>query len=217
MPAGKSNKLQNHINYRIRVTMNDTRSFVGTFKAYDKHMNIVLADCEEFRRIKPRKGAAEREEKRVLGFVLLRGENVVNINVEGPPPNEDIMPKIPLPGNVLPGMGMGRAMGRGMPAVPPVMSAPPGLQGPMAGVGAPSAQQMTPGAHGGMMMPPGMRLPPGMMPPGMAPPGGMLPPPGMQMAGMPPGMARAGVNVPPPPGMAPRGAMPPPGMPPRPQ
>ena len=129
----------NYINYRMRVTLSDTRMLVGKFLAFDKHMNIVLADTEEFRRISGKgKGSDDREEKRALDLVLIRGENVVSLSVEGPPPLAEGRTVADAAAG---GIGRGAPAGRGMP--PAAMGvAAPGLAGPVAGVGGAGPGQM---------------------------------------------------------------------------
>ena len=77
------------INYRIRVTLTDNRVLIGTFLAFDKHMNLVLSEAEEYSRIKAKNKKNDKERKRSLGLVLIRGDSVISISAESPPPENN--------------------------------------------------------------------------------------------------------------------------------
>ena len=121
MSISKTSKMLNFINYKLRVTIQDSRQLVGKFMAFDKHMNLVLGDCEEFRKVKSKKGEPERVDKRTLGLILLRGETVVSMQIEAPPPQQHRRGQAGLGGP-----GQARSAGRGMP-VAPLAAAPQGI------------------------------------------------------------------------------------------
>lgn len=107
---------RSHLNHRLRVTLTDTRQITGYLLAFDVHMNLVLSDSDEFRRTKQSKqkqatsAAPPVEEKRSLGLIILRGEWICSVSVEGPPPAD---PRDRL-GTAKAGPGVGKAVGRGV-------------------------------------------------------------------------------------------------------
>ena len=161
----RSSKFLQWINYRIRVTIQDSRTLVGTFIAFDKHMNLVLVETEEFRKIKPKKPEEkEREMKRCLGLVLLRGDSIVTMSAEAPPAQAG---RRIGEGAMMGGPGRAAPMGRAMQVTPMMNQAPAGLAGPGRGVGmgAPPPNMPIRGPAPAMRGPPMARPPQGMMQP----------------------------------------------------
>ena len=56
MAMARSSRMLKYINYRMRITLSDNRTIVGTFMAFDKHMNMVLGGSEDLRKLKSKKG-----------------------------------------------------------------------------------------------------------------------------------------------------------------
>jgi len=101
---------------------------VGTFIAFDKHMNLVLADTDEYRRIKAKRPSQkDREIKRALGLILLRGENIVTMSAEAPPAQSSrkVGEGVVVNQNQGKVMPMGRAMQVPMGVPPPMARGPP--------------------------------------------------------------------------------------------
>ena len=100
MVVNRTSKMLAYINYRMRITIVDGRQIVGRFMAFDRHMNLVLSDAEEFRKLPPKKGLTEEDRavRRVLGFILLRGEEVVSMTCllyTSPSPRDATLSRMP--------------------------------------------------------------------------------------------------------------------------
>ncbi|KAK8138129.1 Sm-like ribonucleoprotein [Apiospora sp. TS-2023a] len=191
--SNKQGKMAGYINYRMRVTLMDGRQMTGQMLAFDKHMNLVLADTEEFRRVKRKQnkpaapgasGSAtqtiESEEKRTLGLTIVRGAQIVSLSVESAPP--------PIPAHVSERLLQPACLQLSLQAqetccwrwwwrtcIPPQFPGAPGF-GP--GRGGPPAPGFPPGGFPPAGFPPntGFQPPPGFPGGAGAPPPGFNPP-----------------------------------------
>ena len=125
----RTSKIGQLLNSRVKVTLQDGRVFIGQLLAHDKHLNFVLADCEEFRLLKRTGGGTER---RTLGMIVLRGEEVVSVSQEtGAPPRGGNKARIPASATA------SNANNSSVGGIPPPGMAPmppSGLAGPMPGM-----------------------------------------------------------------------------------
>ena len=64
------NLLEKTLNKRVTLLLKDNRTLEGKLVGFDDYMNMVLEDTEE----------ENKDIKRKLGTVILRGNNVVSIS-----------------------------------------------------------------------------------------------------------------------------------------
>lgn len=72
----KTKNASDYLGHRVTVQTTDNDVMEGRFLGYDKHLNLILSDCERTRPLK--NGGFQR---RALGFVVLRGKFVASITV----------------------------------------------------------------------------------------------------------------------------------------
>mmetsp|Transcript_47568 Transcript_47568/g.87421 ORF Transcript_47568/g.87421 Transcript_47568/m.87421 type:complete len:198 (+) Transcript_47568:124-717(+) len=75
-------KLAQFFNWRVSVTLTDGRVLVGVLMAVDRHVNLVLCHTEEYRRYKVRGKPEGKELKRMLGFIVVRGQGILYVQPE---------------------------------------------------------------------------------------------------------------------------------------
>ncbi|MBN2603305.1 MAG: RNA-binding protein [Candidatus Thermoplasmatota archaeon] len=63
--------LEKSINQKLSLLLKDSRIIEGTLSGYDEYMNMVLTEVEE----------TYEDNKRRLGTIILRGNNVVSISI----------------------------------------------------------------------------------------------------------------------------------------
>lgn len=127
----RTSKIGQLLNCRVKVILQDSRVIIGQLLAHDKHLNVVLADSEEFRALKKRKdGECER---RNLGMIILRGEEVVSISQEsGAPPRGGNKARIPA--STSSSNTPSNTRNSSSSNIPPPGAPPAGLSGPVPGM-----------------------------------------------------------------------------------
>ncbi|ODA81844.1 hypothetical protein RJ55_00349 [Drechmeria coniospora] len=134
--SNKQGKMIGYINWRMRVITVDNRQMTGQMLAFDKHMNLVLADTEEFRVVKRKNKSGapgtdqivQSEEKRTLGLTIVRGTNIMSVSVESPPPADPSArlgkSTTGISSTLAAGPGVAKPAGRGAPPTSLAVSAP---------------------------------------------------------------------------------------------
>ena len=65
--------LRKFMDLRVDLRMNGDRRIIGIMKGYDQYMNIVLDEAKEIPKVK---GSGEKDQKRELGMIVIRGASI---------------------------------------------------------------------------------------------------------------------------------------------
>ena len=119
------------LNSRVKITLNDGgRTILGQLLAFDKYMNLVVADAEEYRNVKNKEPEDGKQLRRSLGLIVLRGENIVLCSQEAGSSFSGFENKARTPAaqQMAPGMRPVQMPGPGGMTMPfPAMMARPGM------------------------------------------------------------------------------------------
>jgi len=164
-------QLSKFFNWRCSVTLTDGRVLVGTLMAVDRHVNLVLCNTEEYRKYKVKGKPEGKELKRMLGFIVVRGTQILYVQPEECGREElvetDKSKKIKAAPKETPKAGTPSAGMAGMlPGMPAGLAGLPGMPQGMRMLGMPQMQMPT-GLPGLGMNPALMQTLAGMRPPAM--------------------------------------------------
>jgi len=70
------NSVRSLLGQQLLITIQDTRSFMGTFVCTDRDRNIILANADEFRK------AEDGGEGRYVGMIMIPWKHVVDVSMQ---------------------------------------------------------------------------------------------------------------------------------------
>jgi len=83
MAESNIKEIEQYLNKRIKVEISDGRVITGSFWCVDKGKNLVMAECEEFRKTliktKDYPDGTMKETTRAVGLVILPGKHILKI------------------------------------------------------------------------------------------------------------------------------------------
>jgi len=75
--------LKDSINKVILIKVKRNRLFRALLKSFDEHLNLYIEDAQQIFEYQDEEGSI-REEHEVLGDIVIRGDNIIFINLANP-------------------------------------------------------------------------------------------------------------------------------------